>query len=138
MQVNGSYFEVAMTEQYLNRAQVGAGFKKMRGETVSKSVRMNVPMHKASAFSGVLAGSPEDLSGNRITCSMPSVAGKQPLCRLASEPAPVRTQRFEKLRAQHDVAVQASLASPDMNHHALTVNIADLKMSCFSTTCAGA
>ena len=58
MQVDCGDLEIAMTEQDLNRAQVGAGFKKMRGETVSKSVRMNVPMHKASAFSGVLAGSP--------------------------------------------------------------------------------
>ena len=35
MQIDGRYFEVAMTEQDLDRAQVGAGFKKMCGEAMS-------------------------------------------------------------------------------------------------------
>ena len=35
MQVDGGYFEVAMAEQDLNGAQVGAGFKKMCRETVA-------------------------------------------------------------------------------------------------------
>src|SRR5664280_2513510 len=98
---------------------------------------MDVLVRQAGALSGVLTGSPEDLGGDGITCGMPPVAGKQPLCRLASEPAPVSAQRFEKLRAQHDVSVQASLASPDMDHHALTVNIADLLMRCFGAACPG-
>src|SRR5271169_3358840 len=98
---------------------------------------MDVLVRQAGALSGVLTGSPEDLGGDGITCGMPSVAGKQPLGRLAFEPAPVSAQRFQKLRAQHDVAVQASLASPDMDHHALTVNIADLQMCGFCATCPG-
>ena len=92
-------------------------------------------MRQADALSGILTGSPEDLGGDGITCGMPPVAGKQPLCRLASEPAPVSAQRFEKLRAQHDVSVQASLAAPNMDNHALTVNIADLQMRGFCATC---
>ena len=98
---------------------------------------MDVLVRQAGALSGVLIGSPEDLGGDRISCGMPSVAGKQPLCRLASEPAPVSAQRFEELRAQHDVSVQAALAFPDMDNHALTVNIADLQMRCFGATCPG-
>jgi hypothetical protein len=35
MQVDGSDFEVSMAEQYLDGAQIGAGFKKMRGEAMS-------------------------------------------------------------------------------------------------------
>ena len=35
MQVDGSDLEVSMTEQYLDGAQVGAGFKKMCGEAVT-------------------------------------------------------------------------------------------------------
>jgi hypothetical protein len=35
MQIDGRYFEVAMTEQYLDSAQVGAGFKQMCGEAVT-------------------------------------------------------------------------------------------------------
>jgi hypothetical protein len=35
MQIDGRYFEVAMAEQDLDGAQIGAGFKKMRGEAMS-------------------------------------------------------------------------------------------------------
>ena len=45
-----------MPEQYLNGAQVGAGFEKVGRETVAQSVRMNAPVVEASAFGGDLAG----------------------------------------------------------------------------------
>ena len=83
MQVDGSDFEVSMAEQYLDGAQVGAGFEKMCGEAMSQGVRMDVPVLEAGAFSGDLAGSPEDLGGDRITCRVPAVAGKEPLLGLA-------------------------------------------------------
>jgi hypothetical protein len=35
MQVDGRYFKISMTEQNLDGAQVGAGFKKVCGETMS-------------------------------------------------------------------------------------------------------
>jgi hypothetical protein len=57
---------------------------------------------------------------------MPSVAGKQPVHRFAPKPAPVDAQRIEQLRAEHDIAILASLASPDMDDHPLAVDIADL------------
>ena len=38
MQVDRSYFEVAMAEQDLNGAQVGAGFKKMCGEAMTQGL----------------------------------------------------------------------------------------------------
>ena len=58
MQVDGGDLEVAMAEQDLNGAQVGAGFKKMGRETMAQSVRMNAPVVEAGAFSSDLAGSP--------------------------------------------------------------------------------
>ena len=58
MQINRSYFEVAMTEQYLDGAQVRAGFEKVCGEAMSQSVRMDVPVIEAGAFGGDLAGTP--------------------------------------------------------------------------------
>ena len=45
-----------MAEQYLDGAQVGAGFKKMGRETVTQSVGMNAPVVEASAFGRDLAG----------------------------------------------------------------------------------
>ena len=58
MQINGGYFKVAMSKQYLNGAQVGAGFEKMCCEAMSQSVRMNALAVEACAFGGDLAGAP--------------------------------------------------------------------------------
>jgi hypothetical protein len=76
MQIDGRYFEVAMAEQDLNSAQVGAGFKKMGRETMAQSVGMNAPVVEAGAYSSDLAGRPEDLGGDRVTCRVPAVAGE--------------------------------------------------------------
>ena len=136
MQIDRRFLQVAMPEQHLDGAQVGTGFEQMSGKAVAQSVGMDALVLKTGAFGGVLTGSPEDLGGDRITCGMPSVAGKQPLRGLAPQPAPVDAQRIEQLRAEHDIAVLASLAAPDMNDHPLAVDIADLQVRHFCATCA--
>ena len=35
MQIDGRFFQVAMTQQHLDGAQVGASFEQMRGKTVA-------------------------------------------------------------------------------------------------------
>src|SRR5437588_360180 len=74
--------------------------------------------------------------GGRMTRRMPSVAGEQPIGGLAFQPAPVDAQRLEQLGTEHDITVLASLASPDMNDHALAVDVADLQVRHFCATCA--
>ena len=111
MQVDGSDLEVAMAEQYLDGAQVGAGFKKVGRETMAQSVGVNAPVVEASAFSSDLAGSPEDLGSHRLTGGMPAVAGKQPLLRLAPETSPVDAKFIEQLRAGADIAMYPPLPS---------------------------
>ena len=125
-----------MPEQHLNGAQVGTGFEQMRGKAVAQSMGMDVLAFKPSALCGVLTGSPQDLGGDRITCGMPSIAGKQPGRWLVPEPAPIDAQCIEQLRAEHDIPVLASLTDPDMNDHPLAVNIADLQVRHFCATCA--
>src|ERR1700730_8771226 len=136
MQVDRRLLKVAMTEQHLDGAQVGAGFEQMSGKAVAQRVGMDMLVLKTGALCGVLTGSPQDLGGDRVTCGMPSVAGEQPIGGLAFQPAPVDTQSIEKLGAEHDITVLASLASPDMNDHALAVDIADLQVCHFCATCA--
>src|ERR1035438_10684252 len=68
---------------------------------------------------------------------VPAVARKEPLLGLAPEAAPVGAQFFEQLRAEHDIAVLAALALPDMNHHPLAVDVADLEVGRFRAACAG-
>jgi hypothetical protein len=55
---------------------------------------------------------------------------------LAAETAPVIAQRLEQLRTEHDIAVPAVLAFPDMDHHPLAVDVADLQVGRFCATCA--
>src|ERR1035438_9290817 len=68
---------------------------------------------------------------------VPAIAGEEPLLRLAPESAPVGTQFFEQLRAEHDIAVPAALALSDMDHHPLAVDVTDLQMSRFCAACTG-
>src|ERR1035437_9715642 len=54
MQIDGRYFEVSMAEQYLDGAQVSAGFEKVCGEAMSQGMRMDVSMRETCAFGGCL------------------------------------------------------------------------------------
>ena len=42
MQIDRRFFQVAMTEQHLDGAQVGAGFQQMSREAVSKRMGMDM------------------------------------------------------------------------------------------------
>ena len=97
---------------------------------------MDVLVLKAGAFGGLLTGSPEDLGGDGITRRMRSIAGKQPVGGLAPQSTPVDAQCIEQFGTEHDIAVLASLAAPDMNDRPLAVDVADLQMRHFCATCA--
>src|SRR5208282_699161 len=89
MQIDRRLLQVAMPEQHLDGTQVGAGFEQMRGKAVAQRVGMDVLVFKAGACGGLLTGVPENLGGDRMTRGMPSVAGEQPIGRLAFQSAPV-------------------------------------------------
>ena len=57
-----------------------------------------------------------------------SAAREQPLGRFPAQPAKVLPEFFEQMRAEHYVAVFAPLAAPNVNHHPLAVDIADLQI----------
>ena len=102
--------------------KVGPGFQQMRGKAMTQSVGMDVLMLKTCAFGRLLTGGPEHLDGDRMTRRMPSVAGKQPVGRLASEAAPIHAQRIQQRRTQHHIAVLAPLAAADVNDHTVIGN----------------
>src|SRR5262249_3256617 len=79
---------------------------------------------------------PKNFGRDRTTSGMPAVAGEQPVGRLVPEPAPVDAEGIEQLGAEHDVAILASLASPDMDEHPLAVDIADLQVGHLRAACA--
>jgi hypothetical protein len=79
MQIDRSLFQITMSQQHLDGAQIGAGLQQMRCKTMPQSVRMNVLVLQAGTFSSPLTRGPEHLGGDRTTRRMPSVAGKQPV-----------------------------------------------------------
>ncbi len=68
---------------------------------------------------------------------VPASAGKQPDRGFALEAAPVLPQSFQKLWAEHEVAVLAAFPALNMDHHALTVDVRDLQMCQFRATDTG-
>ena len=58
MQIDRRLFQVAVPEQHLNGAQVGAGFQQMSGKAMAQGVWMDVLVLKTCAFGRVQAGPP--------------------------------------------------------------------------------
>src|SRR5438445_11653847 len=100
----------------------------MSGKAVAQGMGMDVLVFKAGALRGLLTGAPENLGRDRMTRRMPPTAGKQPVGGLAPKPAPVDAKGIEQLRAEHEIAILASLASPNMTDHPLAVHVADLEV----------
>src|SRR5271163_19883 len=126
-----------MSKQHLDRAQIGTGLQQMRRETMTQGMWMNLLMLQTSAECSLLAGSPEHLGGYRMACRVPAVAGEQPVRGFVPEPAPVDTECLQQCRAQHHVAVLASLAAPDVDDHPLTVDVGDLQVGDLRASSAG-
>src|ERR1700758_3618389 len=96
MQIDGRLFQITVSEQQLDGAQVCACLQQVRRETMSKRVRVDLTMRKSGALGSVLTGIPKNLGGNGTTSRMPPVPGEQPLGRLAAKSAPVGTKRVEQ------------------------------------------
>ena len=81
------------------------------------------------AFGGFAASVPDDLGADGILGGgMPAAAREQPLGRFPAQPAKMLPEFFEQVRAEHYIAVFASLAAPNVDHHPLAVDIADLQI----------
>jgi len=79
MKIDRGLFEIAMSQQHLDGAQVGSGFQQVRGKAMTQSVRMDVPVLKTSSFGGVPAGPPDNLGVDGTARGAPASTGKQ-LC----------------------------------------------------------
>ena len=115
-----------MAEQHLNGAQIRAGLKQMSGEAVTKGMRMQSFLNMGT-FGGLTAGVPDDLRVEGMVGRMPLAPGKKPGLRFTTQTAIVLSQRGQQIRAEHDIAIFASLASLNMDHHAPAVDIGDLE-----------
>jgi hypothetical protein len=75
MKIDRGLFQITMSQQHLDGAQVGTGLQQMRCKTMPQRVRMNVLVLQASTFSSSLTRGPEHLGGDRMTRRMPSLPG---------------------------------------------------------------
>src|ERR1700693_3956340 len=108
----------------------------MSGEAVPQRVGMHVFLD-ACSLGSLLASVPDHLGVDRGITGMPAVAGKQPGTGLALEAAPVRTQLLKQFGTEHHIAVFASLAAPDVNHHTLAIDVAHFQVCQFSAPYSG-
>ena len=59
VQIDRGLFEIAMTEQNLDRAQIGTGFEQVRCKAEPQGMRMDVLVLEPGANSGLPVGEPE-------------------------------------------------------------------------------
>src|SRR5208283_1811417 len=108
----------------------------MRGETVAQRVWVH-DFLEGGLLSRSFAGMVDRLGRDRPITGVSIPARKQPHAGLSSQPAPVLAEFSEQHWAEHYVPVFASFAASDVNHHALTVDVADFQSGKFGTPESG-
>jgi Protein kinase domain len=78
---------------------------------------------------GILASVARGLGIDGLIAAVPAIPGKQPDTGSFAQPSPVCAEFFEQDRAEHHVAILATLAALDVENHALAVHVADLQAS---------
>ena len=86
---------------------------------------------------GILAGVARGLGIDGLITAVPAIAGKQPDAGFFAQAPPVRAEFVEQDGAEHYVAVLATLAALDVNHHASAIDVADLQASQLGVANAG-
>src|SRR5438309_6751650 len=125
MELTGRLVQIMMAEQSRKGVQVGAGFQQVRSEAVTEHVGIYLLLN-AGAAGSVLAGVTWGFGIHGPVAAVPTITGKQPDGFSAQAP-PVCSELVEQDRAQHHVAILASLAALDVDHHAPAIDVADLE-----------
>jgi hypothetical protein len=125
MEIDGGFFQIVMAQQDLNGVQVGAGFQQVRGEAVTEHVGIHLLLN-AGAAGGVLTSVTRRFGIDGLIAAVPAVAGEQPYG-FSAQALPVRAELIEQDGTEHHVAVLATLAALDVNHHTPAIDVADLE-----------
>src|SRR5713226_3253303 len=136
MQIDGGLFEITMPQQHLDGAQIRARFEQMRGKAVAQRVRMHAVREAGpprSSFTGMV----DHLGSDGAIAGMTMLARKQPYAGFSPQPVPVSPEFVEQLWAEQHIAVFAAFAALDVNHHALTVDVAHFQTREFGTPESG-
>ena len=88
MEVDGGFFQIAMTQQDLNGAQICACFEQMSSEAVAQDVWVYF-LFDACSLRRLLAGIARCFRIDRLTTTVPAIAWKQPYAGFSRQATPV-------------------------------------------------
>jgi hypothetical protein len=132
VEIDERVFELGMTQQNLDRAQIGASLQEVGRIAVPQRVRRDV-LGDAGLLGGLPTGFPGCLGGDGdVRPPVPHGAGKQ--IRLGLHPAPINAKRLQEFLAQRHIAITIAFAVADVDHHAFAVDIGDLQAAQFRAT----
>src|ERR1041385_3672333 len=135
MQVDQGVFELAMSQKYLDGAQVSASLQQVSREAMPQGVRGDMFLD-ARAPSGFLARFPGRFGRNRQIATA-SLDRPRKEIRLGLHPAPIDTQRLQQFLAQREIAVVSAFALTDVDDHTAAVNLGDLQAAQFGAAYPG-
>jgi hypothetical protein len=94
MQVEGGFFQIAVAQQNLNGAQIGAGFEQMSGEAMTQGVGVDLFLD-AGSLGGLLAGLPDGFGVDGLIAGMVAVTRKQPYAGFPPQAMPMGAEFFQ-------------------------------------------
>src|SRR6516165_5870886 len=114
-----------MSEPDLDGAQVSTGFEKMGGTAVAERVGVD-GFVDAGGLGSLATSQPHDIGRDGSVGAL-AFQGTREEVGLGLHPTPVLAQSFQQLGTERNIAVTATLALGNANHHALAINVADLE-----------
>ena len=136
VEIDGRVRQVGVTQQELNRPQVGARFEQMRRVRVPQRMRRDALVDPRLPR-GQAHGFPDHLRRDR-GIGTPAVVRPGEEVRPRSHPPVVLAQGGEERRTEGDVAIPSAFALLDAEHHALAIDVADFELARFAAAQAGA
>src|ERR1017187_543631 len=127
MQILGSSFQIAVPEQNLDGAQIGARLQQVGRPTVAQRVRGNA-FADASTVRGFVACNPDSLVRDGLFGSAPGIAARKQVG-LGLAPTPVFPQSLQQRGTERQIAILAAFAFYHAKDHALAIDVADLETS---------
>ena len=107
VQVDAGGFQVSMSQQHLDRAEVGAILQQVGGKAMPQHMRADALL-EAGQPRGLAAGIPDGLVGNRVLAFTTWFAWEE--LRPWLLPAPVFAQGFQQGRADRQISIFTALA----------------------------
>ena len=129
--------QVGVTEQELNRAQVGARFQQMRRVGVPQRVRRDAFVD-AGLPRGEAHGLPDHLRGDRAHRHASRGASRERDRSAAASTGSTARSAARSVGTEGNLAIAAALALLDAEHHALAIDVADFELARFAAAQAGA